>query len=486
MSDDLDTGRAAADVVAVREAVAEAARERSLSDALGRSREALDAALEQIDRVRDFVGRPESILGSAATKHGEIAEQVEVGVRNARALLAGAPPPGSFEGVGRTAATDYLIDGVPVQSKFINGVNRTLDHVLDHLGKHEGFAEGRAYYHVPKDQYATIEKALRGERVEGLADRTVQKIAEKVARIREASAGREVGDVIRPGVSDYAEVQQGRVVQTLDGHEDALRDQAREARANIRAEHEVGLGDAAAAVGAGALVGAALRSGVGLWTKVKERGGLSKLTADDWKELGLEAGKGGLQGGISAGALFTLTHATDLAAPFAGSVVSAAMGIKALHERRKKGEIDDEELIELSEVVAAEAAIVALATFAGQALIPIPALGAVVGALSGRVVTGLARGALERSDDALARALEERFAARMAELDAQHAELLAELVGRFDALGELTDAAFDLDRNVALRLQASVELAQRHGVPDALVLRTTDDLDAFMNGTGDS
>src|SRR5690606_15999885 len=178
--------------------------------------------------------------------------------------------------------------------------------------------------------------------------------------------------------------------------------------------------------------------------------------------------------------------ATDLAAPFAGSVVSAAMGIKALHERRKKGEIDDEELIELSEVVAAEAAIVALATFAGQALIPIPALGAVVGALSGRVVTGLARGALERSDDALARAPEERFAARMAELGAQHAELHAELVGRFDALGELTVAAFDLDRIGALRLQASVELAQRHGVPDALVLRTTDDLDAFMNGTGDS
>ena len=48
-------------------------------------------AVEQISKVRDFVGSPEHILGSNLTKHGEIAEQVEVGVRNARDFLRQHP-----------------------------------------------------------------------------------------------------------------------------------------------------------------------------------------------------------------------------------------------------------------------------------------------------------------------------------------------------------------------------------------------------------
>lgn len=38
-------------------------------------------------KVRDFIASPNTILGSTGTKHGEIAEQVEVGVRNARQAL---------------------------------------------------------------------------------------------------------------------------------------------------------------------------------------------------------------------------------------------------------------------------------------------------------------------------------------------------------------------------------------------------------------
>lgn len=478
MSDD---ARTATELAAAQQAIDEAARLRSLADALARKDDALHDALAQIERVREVIAHPEGILGSAATKHGEIAEQVEVAVRNARSLLAEELPTATFDGVGRTAPVDYLIDGVAVQSKFVNGVNKNLDHVLEHLSKYTGFTNDGAYYHVPKDHYAVLEKAVRGEPVDGLSERTVQKIIEKIARVREAT-GQELGDVIRPGVSDYAEVQQGRITQTLGKHDDSLREEVRDMRREIRAEHEPGWADAAAAVGKGAAVGAAVRFGATLWAKRKERGSLRALTEEDWKQLGLEAGRGGLQGGVAAGALFALTRATDLTAPFAGSVVSAAIGLKALWERRRRGEIDDVELVELAEVVGAEAAIVALATFAGQALIPVPALGAVIGAVSGRVITGLAKRGLERSDGALVRELEERFGARIAAAEAEHQALLKDMLARFDEVGELTALAFDLDRNVALRLRASVELAERHGVPDGLILRTTDDLDAFMKG----
>jgi hypothetical protein len=40
-----------------------------------------------MQKVRDFVASPGNILGSMSTKHGEIAEQVEVAVRNSEQAI---------------------------------------------------------------------------------------------------------------------------------------------------------------------------------------------------------------------------------------------------------------------------------------------------------------------------------------------------------------------------------------------------------------
>jgi len=53
-------------------------RVRELEQALRSQDRALADALRQVKQVYDFVGSPEHILGNLKTKHGEIAEQVEV------------------------------------------------------------------------------------------------------------------------------------------------------------------------------------------------------------------------------------------------------------------------------------------------------------------------------------------------------------------------------------------------------------------------
>ena len=63
-------------------------------------------AISEIYNVRNFVGTPENILGSQLTKHGEIAEQVEVGISNARSYIQGGVKIATFEGGGRTAPGD--------------------------------------------------------------------------------------------------------------------------------------------------------------------------------------------------------------------------------------------------------------------------------------------------------------------------------------------------------------------------------------------
>lgn len=61
-----------------------------------------------MDTVREFVDKPGNILGSPATKHGEIAEVAEVGLRSAWDILNGVDPTASLH-PDRIGPVDYIV-----------------------------------------------------------------------------------------------------------------------------------------------------------------------------------------------------------------------------------------------------------------------------------------------------------------------------------------------------------------------------------------
>jgi hypothetical protein len=462
-----------------------AARASAEAASLARQDGAFRAAMAEVQRVYDLLGAPEHILGNPSTKHGEIAEQVEVGVRRARQVLEGLAPTAYKDGVPRTSPVDYVIDGVAVQSKFVNGVANNLDHVLDHLRKYPTFARDGAYYHIPRDHYAVIDRALRGEGHGELSARTLAAIAEKAREIQRLS-GQTFSEVVRPGLSTYAEVQQGRVHQTLEGHERALGERDEALRGHIHAEHGPSLLGAAGVALQGAAIGASVRLAVAVWQK--HRGGKRLFAGDyaasDWQELGLEAGVGGAQGAVSASAIYGLTHAAGVAAPFAGALVSSAMAV-ALTRCYQAGELSLDELSELGQLACVEGAVVGLAAAAGQAAIPVPALGATVGAIAGRLLASWARELLA-GEPPLTERLSQEHDERMRQLDEASRRFVEGMLARYEALGALTEAAFDPSKNLAMRLTASVCLAHAHGVPQQLVLESVEDVDAFILGSPES
>lgn len=87
---------------------------------------------------------------------------------------------------------------------------------------------------------------------------------------------------------------------------------------------------------------------------------------------------------------------------------------------------------------------------------------------------------LESNTEKLKNVLDERFAAHMEDLDEESVRQAFAILEEFEALGELTRAAFDFDNNIDLRLAASIELARTFGVTDKLIIRTEDELDRFM------
>ena len=439
---------------------------------------AFSKAVEQVDIIRDFIASPNGILGSELTKHGEIAEQVEVGIRNAKAAVLQENMTATFEGIGRTAPADYSIDGILVQSKFINGINNNLDHILEHMDKYPNFGRDGSIYHIPKGTYDTVVNIKNGLPTDELSEKTRAAVLNKIQEI-EREAGQPFEQVVKPSLSNYADVQQGKITETLDKHEQALKKTNEERKDTIKDEHQPSLAGAAQATAVAGAVGGAISLGTALYSKYKEgknpfRGEFSQ---EDWKEIGITTAKGAGGGAIAGGAIYLLTNNAALPAPFAGAIVSAAKGISSLMIDYKADKITFEEFTNLGLMVCAESAIVGIATVAGQTLIPIPILGAVIGSLAGKILAEFATG---KGRD-IAERMSKDMADYMRKIDAYYQAIIKAIDKEFDRLGKLTEAAFNFKHNVDL-LFASANLARAYGVAEKDIITSHSELDDFMLG----
>ena len=352
----------------------------------------LESALRYVENVRDFVGSPEHILGSQLTKHGEIAEQVDVNFQNARKVIEGYTPTATFEGVGRTAPEDYRDAGLLVQSKYINGTSKSLDHVLAHMDKYREmhFGQKGSYYVIPKDQYAEIQNVLNGN-PGNLSQKSVRAILEKVKQIEEMTY-RQFAEVVHPGTVTYAQVQQGAIHSTLDLESENLRENAlhqdetidrqsqeKKSQAQLRAQPSVAEAAKTAAFAAGITGGFQLAFGI--YRKCQSGKHIQDFTLEDWQELGVDTIKASAEGGISGLAIYGLTNVCGMAAPVGAAIVSMGFGLVELTMARSSGEISQEEFKAGCETVCINSVVCTVGACIGANLIPIPVLGHVIGSV---------------------------------------------------------------------------------------------------------
>ncbi|MFT6916630.1 MAG: hypothetical protein ACJAWL_002971 [Motiliproteus sp.] len=479
------------------------AREADLAEGLQKINENLSRSIEQqdnsftfatdqINKVREELTRPENILGSNKTKHGEIAEKIEVGIRNAKEALAQKVDSAkdfsaTFEGVGRTAPEDYIIDGIQVQAKFINGANNNLRHVIEHMEKYDYFGRDYSYYHVPKDTHETVLKIINGENVDNLKDSTIRAIKEKANSI-EAASGRSFEDVVRAGKVGYSEVQINTAGQTLDVQDEILNQEniaikddihqgASDEKNTVLDENQPSLEELGQAAIIGGAVGAGIALTKNIYSNYKDGKNIfaGDYSSDDWKKLGVDTSKYAAIGGLSGAAIYGITNYAGMAAPFAGAIVTATKGVTALIKQYKNGEITQTQFIDLGFIVCAESAVVGVCTVIGQTLIPIPVLGAVVGSIAGTLLVGVGKSLLS-SDRKL---IEKKIKLYQSKLDEVSMIVIDKIEEEFKNLGDLTVAAFKLENNQCL-LKLSLELAEEHGVNTNKLIKNHNELDDFM------
>lgn len=437
-------------------------------------------ALEELRKLKDFVADPKHILGSLKSKHGEIAEHTQVNFSNARSLVEGLKARYSFEGVCRTAPEDYLRDGKPVQSKFYSSPFSTLFGIKIHFNDYPWFIENSdGTYQIPRDQYKRIMDLLK------LSPEEALKLGDEEFSLWESVTGffKKYGinpAKIESSVVSYDDVQLGRIDNTIVNEEKSIKDtdQARRDEAYQQSRPTPRQGAQAAVISAAIEGGMSFCLGVA--KKLRSGKKLNEFTAQDWKDVGLDAAIGSGKGAVRGAGVYVLTNFTATPAAVASALVTAVFGVTAQASLLRQGKITAEDFLVNSQVVCLDVTVSAVSSLMGQVLIPIPVLGAIIGNAVGMFMYGIAKDNLLHKEQKLICDFNSHIQRLNKQSDAQYIAIVEQLKHEFAKFESVIELAFDEDVNDAF--VGSAALARHLGCSEGEILRNKAAIGAFFLG----
>lgn len=352
----------------------------------GNLQDALDSLRSTMDTIKDNVievGR-----GGDRGMHGFIAEVAEVGIGNARKAIRGEGC--IYDWVNDNGPHDIQIRDTLYQMKFVQGGGSfSLNAVVAHLEKYPDYLKQGHKYIIPKDFYEKVRSLLdldeaQAARLTNSGDGLTRRDWQKIHAFFEQY---DISiDDIEPSQLNYTEVQQTVIVRTMDVEEAAICQEDKRLRSKAYEESKPTLGQAAKATAASAAIEGGMAFAMAISDKIRKGKKLREFTSDDWSEVATASGSGTVKGGIRGASIYALTNFTATPSAVASSICTASFGVAEQVHKFRNQEIDEIGLIRSSEAVCLDAAVSALSTAIGQAVMPIPVLGAVVGNTVGTVI----------------------------------------------------------------------------------------------------
>ena len=165
-------------------------------------------------------------------------------------------------------------------------------------------------------------------------------------------------------------------------------------------------------------------------------------------------------------------------APFASAIVSSTMGLSSIYYDYKKGRISKSEYADAACSLSVEAGIAAIGSAIGQAVIPIPILGAIVGSAVAKSSLEISKYIMGKKEARFIKELESQYKELVAKLDEESREILSKIEDYFNKLGGLIEAALNTDVNKSLL--GSINLCRFVGVEESLIIHNPLELDNFM------
>lgn len=428
---------------------------------------------------RDIVNNGKG-RGGQYGMHGFIAEVAECGIGNAREQIEGKAP--IYEWINDNGPEDLRRGATLIQQKFVNGGGHlSLQAIRMHLNAYPDFLDNGGVYQIPEDHYEKIKWLLS--------------ISEKEANKMPTSTGdfslkqwREVheffknGDIpldkVESSKLKYSEVQKGTYEQTFSKEKDSLRKRNQERKEQAYNKSKPTLSEGAKATAAAAAIEGAMALCLGIAEKRKSGKKFNAFDEEDWKEIAATTGKGTLKGSIRGASIYTLTNFTATPAAVASAIVTATFGIAEQAYQLKQGNVNEQRFIENTEMLCLDASVSALSSFAGQILIPVPVLGAVIGNTVGTMMYQIAKDNLSAREQKIF----EEYAEAVRQLDVslqdQYQEFVDEIGKDTKLFMELLNRAFAPDIRVAF--EGSIDLAKSCGVPVDEILDSKEKIASYF------
>ena len=401
-------------------------------------------------------------------------------IANARRLIEGLKPQYSFDGIPRTDQTDYTFDGINIQQKFYNGAKNTFEAIRRHLEHYPDFLKNGGSYDIPKDQHKQILEML--SKPSSQLSRSEQTLANAI-REWEEKHGVSFADKVNASDFEYAQAQMGNANKTAASAEKEIQDKNKEQKEEIRKNNQANIKEGIKVTAVAAAVEGGMQFLLAFYKKLKAGKKLTDFTEEDWKDIGIATAKGSGTGAIRGGGTYILTNSLfknlgENAAPVANGYITASIGIINQANQYRKGEISDEDFLINSQVLCFDSAISVIGAAIGQAVIPIPMLGAVIGSSVCNFMSGLGKQYLSKKEQELIAQHKRDIERLIAKLDADYQKLINKLEEEYNRFSSLADLAFDVDINLAF--QGSIKLARHIGVKDSEILKSKVDIDAYF------
>lgn len=455
-----------------------------LMEALQQQNQNWDQAVETLNNTLSTINKEiiERNRGGIKGMHGFIAEVAECGVGNAREQVQGRLP--IYEWINDNGPADLLRDGVQIQQKFVaSGNHLSLQAITQHFEKYPDFLKQGGKYQIPEDHYEQIKRLL------SIPKEQANKIPTSTGEFS-LKQWKEVHDFfdkgpiklqdIEPSKLKYDQVQMNRINDTIQSEKKSLKETDKKIRddAYDASKPSWEQGAKVAALSAAIEGGTAFVTAVAKKRKAGKR--LGEFDSKDWEEVFKESGIGIAKGGVRGISIYALTNYTATPAAVASALCTASFGIAEQAHLLRNGKITQEQFIMNSEILCLDTSVSALSSFIGQALIPVPVLGAVIGNTVGTLMYQIAKDNLTKKEQQLINGYLKYLYELEIALDNKYKKYINELNKGLTIYYEMLEKAFS--PNYAEALEGSVALAMSFGVPSEELLKSISEVDDYFLG----
>lgn len=442
-------------------------------------------ALSHIERSASNIEKLiDSKRGGPFGVNGFIAEFAEEGVSNAKSAYRGMKSTVSV--INNNGPADLIIGSKGIQMKFY-------DDPL--LGLKQASQYDDLIMMYPNNHVNLFDRIMRGETDVSFNDKklTTKQIDTIKSLIEEESARRNepYNKWMQASALDYDDVQKDNITETLTREQESIlrksedeqtriSNETKEQQSSSQQKASSNLAEAHKVAAVGAIVQGSMNLAVYVYSKHKEGKEIWEFESKDWKDAGIKVGEGTLKGGVTGYSIYGLTNVCHLSAPSAGAITSGTYGLFRAVIQFRNARIDDDEFIDLLVLNATDSTGSAIGAAIGQAVIPVPVIGAVIGSITFSTIQGLGKNVLNKKEMQLINDHQVRLNNYIDKLDETDKELYKLQINKYKKLGELQEFSFNINQNIELKLNGSIELAQKVGVDEKRILHSKVEIDDYF------